>query len=82
MTTMVTTNTQLNGAATTPTGVGGNATNNGKSDDNSNPLLVLNELVIVPLLSQRALNNLVKKAQQDEDWEAHPAPLNEGRKNF
>jgi len=82
MTTMVTTNTQLNGAATTPTGVGGNATNNGKSDDNSNPLLVLNELVIVPLLSQRALNNLVKKAQQDEDWEAHPAPLNEGEEKF
>jgi len=80
MTTMVATNTQLNGAATTPNGVGGNATNNGKSDDNSNPLLVLNELVIVPLLSQRALNNLVKKAQQDEDWEAHPAPLNEGGK--
>jgi len=45
-------------------------------------LLVLNELVIVPLLSQRALNNLVKKAQQDEDWEAHPAPLKKGRKNF
>jgi len=29
-----------------------------------------------------ALNNLVKKAQQDEDWEAHPAPLNEGEEKF
>jgi len=25
---------------------------------------------------------LVKKAQQDEDWEAHPAPLNEGEEKF
>jgi len=78
----VMTNMQLNGAVATPTGSGGNATNNGKSNDDINPLLDLKELVIVPLLSGRALNKLVKRAQHDEDWEAHPAPLNEGEEKF
>ena len=83
MTTMMTTNTQLDGIPNVPAdGSGSNAINIGNTDDNSNPLLVLNELVIVPLLSQRALNNLVKKAQQDNDWEAHPTPLNEGEEKF
>jgi len=84
---MTTTNTQLNGTSNASAGSGSNAVNIGNgggnnSNSNVDPLLVLNELVVVPLLSQRAMNNLVKKAQQDNDWEAHPTPLNEGEEKF